>query len=273
MATSDSIGAQRAAKRPLDIDAEVAVMQGMTVGQLRQRYADVYGEPTRSRHRMHLIRKIAWRMQALAEGDLSERARQRAEELANDADVRVMPPKARPCGQGKPRDRSATARQSRPIPGCPRRARRSSASTRDGTIRVDRPVTTASNTKGSATSRCPPWPRRSRARTATDSGSSDWRADDESELQQEHPRSAVQSTPASPPKKAWTRNSTRWTPSGNPARRTSPARRPKAGVPAGPLRRRRVHGRQHGPPRPGATDGRHRSRARSTAWSSTRSTA
>jgi hypothetical protein len=36
---------------------------------------------------MHLIRKIAWRMQALAEGDLSERARRRAAELANAADV------------------------------------------------------------------------------------------------------------------------------------------------------------------------------------------
>jgi hypothetical protein len=42
---------------------------------------------------MHLIRKIAWRMQANAEGGLSERARRRAEELANDADVRVTPPK------------------------------------------------------------------------------------------------------------------------------------------------------------------------------------
>jgi hypothetical protein len=42
---------------------------------------------------LHLIRKIAWRMQALAEGDLSERARQRAAELARDADVRVRPPK------------------------------------------------------------------------------------------------------------------------------------------------------------------------------------
>ena len=97
MATSDSTVAQRRAKRskrPLDIDAEVAVMQGMTIGQLRGRYADVYGEPSRSRHKTHLIRKIAWRMQALAEGDLSERARRRAEELANDADIRVMPPKA-----------------------------------------------------------------------------------------------------------------------------------------------------------------------------------
>jgi hypothetical protein len=33
------------------------------------------------------------RMQALAEGDLSERARQRAAELAQDADLRLSPPK------------------------------------------------------------------------------------------------------------------------------------------------------------------------------------
>ena len=96
MANSNSTVARRTAKRskrPLDIGAEVAVMQGMTISQLRDRYAEVHGEPSRSRHKMHLIRKIAWRLQALAEGDLSERARRRAEELANDADVRVMPPK------------------------------------------------------------------------------------------------------------------------------------------------------------------------------------
>lgn len=35
-------------------------------------------------------------MQALEEGDLSERARRRAREMANDADVRVIAPKTRP---------------------------------------------------------------------------------------------------------------------------------------------------------------------------------
>jgi hypothetical protein len=34
-------------------------------------------------------------LQALEEGDLSERARRRAEELANDADLRVTPPRSR----------------------------------------------------------------------------------------------------------------------------------------------------------------------------------
>ena len=37
--------------------------------------------------------RIAWRMQANAEGGLSERALRRAEELANDADVRLTPPR------------------------------------------------------------------------------------------------------------------------------------------------------------------------------------
>ena len=41
-----------------------------------------------------------WRLQALAEGDLSERARRRAAELANDADLRLAPPKDNPANHG-----------------------------------------------------------------------------------------------------------------------------------------------------------------------------
>ena len=36
-------------------------------------------------------------MQAVAEGGLSERARQRAEELANEADLRMSPPRPQPA--------------------------------------------------------------------------------------------------------------------------------------------------------------------------------
>jgi hypothetical protein len=68
-------------------------MQAMSVDCLRTKYADVFGEPTRSRHKEYLIKRIAWRMQANAEGGLSERARLRAMELANDADLRVTAPR------------------------------------------------------------------------------------------------------------------------------------------------------------------------------------
>ena len=88
MATSDSTTA-----RPrLNISKEVSAMERMTVDQLRAKYADVFGERTNGRHKEWLIKRIAWRMQANAEGDLSERARRRAMELANDADIRMTPP-------------------------------------------------------------------------------------------------------------------------------------------------------------------------------------
>ena len=77
----------------LNIAREVAALEQMTVGQLHDRYAEVFGETVRSRHRQYLIRRIAWRLQANAEGGLSERALRRAEELAQEADVRVTPPR------------------------------------------------------------------------------------------------------------------------------------------------------------------------------------
>ena len=77
----------------VNVGKEVAAMGRMTVNELRAKYADVFGEATNARHKGWLIRRIAWRMQALAEGDLSERARQRAAELANDADLRTTAPR------------------------------------------------------------------------------------------------------------------------------------------------------------------------------------
>ena len=77
----------------MNIAREVTLMDGMTVDQLRTKYAEVFGEPCRSRHKQWLIKRIAWRMQANEEGDLSERARRRAAELANDADLRMTPPR------------------------------------------------------------------------------------------------------------------------------------------------------------------------------------
>jgi hypothetical protein len=77
----------------LNIAKEVAALEQMTVGQLQQRYVEVFGEPVRSRHKQYLIRRIAWRLQANAEGGLSERALRRAEELADVAYARVTPPR------------------------------------------------------------------------------------------------------------------------------------------------------------------------------------
>ncbi len=76
------------------IAKDLAALEQMTVGELHARYVQICGETVRSRHRAYLIRRISWRLQAGAEGGLTERALRRAEELANLADVRTTPPRA-----------------------------------------------------------------------------------------------------------------------------------------------------------------------------------
>ena len=81
-----------------DVEEEIAALQYLSIERLKERYQELCGEETRSRNRKYLVRKLAWRIQALAEGDLSVRARQRAADLANDADARRTPPKESPLG-------------------------------------------------------------------------------------------------------------------------------------------------------------------------------
>ena len=82
---------------PTDIAFEIDALHRMTTSELAEQYEELHGQPTRTRHRAYLIRKNAWRMQARAEGGLTERARKRAAELADDAEVRVMAPKTLIC--------------------------------------------------------------------------------------------------------------------------------------------------------------------------------
>jgi hypothetical protein len=79
-----------------NVKKQIVALERMTVGQLHKRYAEVFCEPARSGNRQWLLRRVAWRIQALAEGDLAtraiERSRERARELARDADLRLRPP-------------------------------------------------------------------------------------------------------------------------------------------------------------------------------------
>lgn len=75
------------------IAAEIARLQNMTVTSLAEKFETLIGEKFRSRNKRYLIRRIAWRLQANAEGGLSERALKRDAELALDSEVRVTPPK------------------------------------------------------------------------------------------------------------------------------------------------------------------------------------
>ena len=80
---------------PDNLAHELARLPRLGVADLRRRYADLFGEPISTGNRAWLLKRLAWRLQSLAEGDLSERARQRAAALAHDADLRLSPPRPR----------------------------------------------------------------------------------------------------------------------------------------------------------------------------------
>src|SRR5712671_7808065 len=71
---------------------EIEQLRRATVGELRAKYFELFGQPSRSNHKQFLFRRVAWRLQALAYGELSEQARQRALALAHDADLRMKAP-------------------------------------------------------------------------------------------------------------------------------------------------------------------------------------
>jgi Protein of unknown function (DUF2924) len=104
----------------VNVAKELAALEVMKVTQLRAKYAQVFGEETRVGNKAWLVKRIIWRLQALAEGDLSERARQRAAELAQDADLRLSPPRQKQTALAsvqKNGKASAPAKGFLPLPG------------------------------------------------------------------------------------------------------------------------------------------------------------
>ena len=80
---------------PMDptIMAAINELPQSKVAALQKRYRELFGEESQSSNKQFLYRRICWRLQANAEGDLSERARYRAVEIADDRDLRMRAPK------------------------------------------------------------------------------------------------------------------------------------------------------------------------------------
>jgi hypothetical protein len=63
------------------VAADLAALQQMSPADLAEKYLALFGAPPRSRNKDFLRKRLAWRIQELAEGGLSERALARIEEL------------------------------------------------------------------------------------------------------------------------------------------------------------------------------------------------
>jgi hypothetical protein len=87
-------------------ETDIERLRSLRIPELRACYREAFGEDARTAHKPHLVRQIAWRLQVQAQGDLSERARRRALEIANDADLKTqVPPHWDRTGSTAPRTR------------------------------------------------------------------------------------------------------------------------------------------------------------------------
>jgi hypothetical protein len=75
----------------MNIRNELNRLVRLSVGELQAEYQRLYETPPRSNNRVFLIKRIAWRLQAIAEGGLSERALELAARLGRDVELRSRP--------------------------------------------------------------------------------------------------------------------------------------------------------------------------------------
>ncbi len=87
------------------IIGQIDALRQMPVAELQQEWQRLYGESTRSRNRQFLWRRLAWRIQELAHGGLSDEARSRLDDLAPDRFQRARTPpiEASPTPRRDPR--------------------------------------------------------------------------------------------------------------------------------------------------------------------------
>ena len=72
------------------LSGQLVALEKMTAGELVERYREVFGVPTRARNKAFLRKRVAWRIQELAEGGLSSRALAKIEELVMFAPMYEM---------------------------------------------------------------------------------------------------------------------------------------------------------------------------------------
>src|SRR3954467_5387056 len=85
------------------MEQTVAALGRMTLGRLREKYLELFGEPTRSGNRDFLFKRLAWRLTtnvAAAPEDWGDEQRRRRAALGQRGTTahKVQPPTQRPSG-------------------------------------------------------------------------------------------------------------------------------------------------------------------------------
>ncbi|MCP3976726.1 MAG: DUF2924 domain-containing protein [bacterium] len=97
---------------------KIAALRQMTVAELQSEWLRLYGEESRSRNKDFLFRRLAWRLQEVQLGGLSDRAKRRLEELAPNHFVRARTPELTQQANSDPATTPRPLRDPRrPTPG------------------------------------------------------------------------------------------------------------------------------------------------------------
>ena len=95
----------------LTIAAQVKALDSMTVPQLRDRWLEVFGEETQQRHRIYMIKRLAWKLQ---EDQLPKLTPEQEARIAEHRrELEALPPEQWFPRAGR-RKRATTAPQERP---------------------------------------------------------------------------------------------------------------------------------------------------------------
>ena len=100
MSNLREVGSRAEREAAARLARDLAALDTMTVGELAERYREVFGEPTRTRNKEYLRKRIAWHIQELQDGGISSRALERIEQLAPEAPVRWRQPVVREDSAG-----------------------------------------------------------------------------------------------------------------------------------------------------------------------------
>ena len=92
MPKQDQDRARQARRALCNLPAQLAALEQMSVAELREKWLEIYGQPTTAGNRPYLKKQLAWKIQAMVEGGLSQRAKALIEELAAEAPIRWREP-------------------------------------------------------------------------------------------------------------------------------------------------------------------------------------
>jgi hypothetical protein len=97
--------------------AQIEGLRAMPIAQLNERYLQLFGSKPLVVYRQHLVRRIAWKLQAIAFGALSDAAMNRARAIASDVrfdDPQNLNPDPKPRSKRKQNRRQRDKRQPEP---------------------------------------------------------------------------------------------------------------------------------------------------------------